>query len=90
MTISNGVIIYFMKTKIRLKKKLLKNLGIRVKSFRTAKGISQEALAFQIGVDRTYIGAIEQGLRSPSIYCLFILSNALGTTISELLNFNIE
>ena len=67
-----------MKTKVRLKKKILSALGTRVKHFRNLKGISQEALAFQIGVDRTYIGAIEQGTRSPSIYCLFVLASALG------------
>lgn len=79
-----------MKTKVRLKKKILKNLGSRVKYFRKLKGISQETLAFQIGVDRTYIGAIEQGLRSPSIYCLFVLANALDTSISEIVNITIE
>lgn len=79
-----------MKTKIRLKKKILKNLGSRVKYFRNLKGISQENLAFQIGVDRTYIGAIEQGLRSPSIYCLFVLANALDTSISEIVDITIE
>lgn len=79
-----------MKTKVRLKKKILKNLGSRVKYFRKLKGISQENLAFQIGVDRTYIGAIEQGLRSPSIYCLFVLANALDTSISEIVDITIE
>jgi transcriptional regulator with XRE-family HTH domain len=79
-----------MRTKARLKKKILKNLGMRVRTFRNAKGISQEALAFQIGVDRTYIGAIEQGLRSPSIYCLFVLASALDTTLSEILNISFE
>jgi len=79
-----------MKTKVRLKKKILKNLGSRVKYFRNQKGISQENLAFQIGVDRTYIGAIEQGLRSPSIYCLFVLANALDTSISEIVDITIE
>lgn len=79
-----------MKTKSRLKKRILKNLGQRVKMFRNAKGVSQEALAFQIGVDRTYIGAIEQGLRSPSIYCLFVLANALDTTISEILDITLD
>lgn len=78
-----------MKTKVRLKKKILNNLGTRVKFFRTQKGISQEALAFQIGVDRTYIGAIEQGTRSPSIYCLYILATALNTTLSQLVNFEL-
>ena len=79
-----------MKTKIRLKKKILKNLGLRLKYFRNLKGISQEALAFQIGVDRTYIGAIEQGSRSPSIYCLFIIANALDITLNELVDITIE
>lgn len=78
-----------MKTKVRLKKKLLNNLGTRVKFFRTRKGISQEALAFQVGVDRTYIGAIEQGTRSPSIYCLYILATALDTTLSQLVNIEL-
>ncbi len=79
-----------MKTKIRLKKKILKNLGAKVKYFRNLKGISQETLAFQIGVDRTYIGAIEQGTRSPSVYCLFIIANALNISLSELFNITIE
>lgn len=79
-----------MKTRIRLKKKILKNIGQRLKYFRTLKGISQENLAFKVGIDRTYIGAIEQGLRSPSIYCLFTLAVALDTTISELVNITVE
>lgn len=79
-----------MKTRIRLKKKILKNIGLRLKYFRTQKGISQENLAFKVGIDRTYIGAIEQGLRSPSIYCLFTLATALDTTLSDLVNITIE
>jgi len=79
-----------MKTKLRLKKKILKSLGMRVRYFRNRKGVSQETLAFQIGVDRTYIGAIEQGLRSPSIYCLFILANALDITLGELVDVTLD
>ncbi|MCX4274553.1 MAG: helix-turn-helix transcriptional regulator [Candidatus Gastranaerophilales bacterium] len=79
-----------MKTKIRLKRKILKNLGVRVKYFRNLKGISQETLAFQVGVDRTYIGAIEQGTRSPSVYCLFVIANALDISLNELMNITVE
>lgn len=79
-----------MKTRIRLKKKILKNIWLRLKYFRAQKGISQENLAFKVGIDRTYIGAIEQGLRSPSIYCLFTLATALDTTLSDLVNITIE
>ena len=79
-----------MKTKIRLKRKILKNLGVRVKYFRNLKGISQETLAFQVGVDRTYIGANEQGTRSPSVYCLFVIANALDISLNELMNITVE
>lgn len=79
-----------MKVKIRLKKKLLKALGQRIKLFRLKRGISQETLAFQIGVDRTYIGAIEQGLRSPSIYCLYMLSKSLNINLKDLADFNLQ
>lgn len=78
-----------MKTKVRLKRKILNSLGENVKAFRNAKGFSQEALAFKIGVDRTYIGAIEQGTRSPSIYCLYILAAALDVTLPQLVDIKI-
>ncbi len=79
-----------MKTKVRLKRKILKNLGLKIKQLRLSKGISQEKLAFQVGVDRTYIGAIEQGTRSPSIYCLFTITEKLGVKLSDALDFSIE
>lgn len=79
-----------MKVKQRLKKKLLKSLGQRIRFLRTQLGISQENLAFQIGVDRTYIGAIEQGLRSPSIYCLYLLASALKVELKNLAEFEIS
>ncbi len=60
-----------------------------MKFLRTTKGISQERLAFQVGVDRTYIGAIEQGKRSPSIYCIYTIASALGVDIKEFFDFSI-
>ena len=79
-----------MKTKVRIKRKLLKALGQKIRFYRLKNEISQENLAFKIGVDRTYIGAIEQGLRSPSIYCLYMLTKALNITFKDLAEFNIE
>ena len=79
-----------MKVRQRLKKKLLKALGQRVRFFRNKRGISQENLAFQIGVDRTYVGAIEQGLLSPSIYCLYMLSKVLDIELKDLAEFEID
>ena len=83
------MIMLWMKVKARLKKKLLKTLGQRIRGFRNKLGISQETLAFQIGVDRTYIGTIEQGLRSPSIYCLYVLSKARNISLKDLAEIDI-
>lgn len=78
-----------MKTRVRLKKKLLKSLGLKIKEIRTTKGITQEELAALIDSDRSYIGAIEQGRKSPSIYCLFVIANCLNVSLSELTKFEI-
>jgi transcriptional regulator with XRE-family HTH domain len=34
---------------------------------RNAKGLSQEALAYEAGIDRTYISALERGVYSATI-----------------------
>ena len=81
---------FYMKVKLRVKNKILKALDERVKFFRIKAKMTQESLAFKIDVDRTYVGAIEQGLRSPSIYCFYQLSLALGIELKDLAEFKIE
>ena len=49
-------------------------------------GISQEQLALNCGLDRTYISLLERGLRQPSLNSLFLLAEALGTTPSVMLS----
>ena len=43
---------------------LLLAFGRAVRTLRTARGISQERLAEEVGVHRTYIGDVERGLRN--------------------------
>lgn len=52
---------------------------------RLAKGLSQEALAHQAGLHRTYVGLIERGLRNPTIDVGNKLARALRTTLSEMI-----
>lgn len=73
-----------MKVRTRVKKKLLKAIGARIQMLRISKGITQEELAALIDSDRSYIGAIEQGRKSPSIYCLFSIANALGLSLNDI------
>jgi len=59
--------------------------GSVVRSFRHALGLSQEDLAEDAGIHRTYIGAVERGERNISLLNIYALARALGTTAGELL-----
>jgi transcriptional regulator with XRE-family HTH domain len=62
-----------------------KSFGKRVKQLRTGKGWSQENLALNADLDRTYIPSIEKGERNVSIEVIQKLSRAFEIKISELL-----
>ena len=59
-------------------------LGKRIKQCRHAANKSQEVLAFEAQVDRTYISAIERGLANPSVETLANICHCLNVTLSEL------
>lgn len=61
-----------------------KKFGERVKHLRLKKGLSQEALANEANLDRTYIPSIEKGERNVSITVIEKISKALDVKISEL------
>lgn len=63
----------------------LSSLGARIRDARKMKGLSQEELAFQAGLDRTYISAVERGRRNIAVINLAKIARALGTTCAVLL-----
>ncbi|TDV16304.1 helix-turn-helix domain-containing protein [Paraburkholderia caballeronis] len=60
-------------------------LGKRIKQRRHEVDKSQETLAFEAHVDRTYISAIERGIANPSIETLANICYALDITLAGLL-----
>jgi transcriptional regulator with XRE-family HTH domain len=56
-----------------------------LRNLRREKGMSQEALADEAGVDRTYISALERSAYSASITMVEKLANVLGVEPSVLL-----
>jgi len=52
--------------------------AIVLREFRKTAGFSQEKLALEANLDRTFISLLERGLRQPSIKTLFAISNVLG------------
>ncbi|QVJ81397.1 Helix-turn-helix [Prevotella sp. khp1] len=64
-----------------------KDFGKRVAELRKKAGYSQEQFAFKCGVDRTYVGVVERGEKSPTLNTIDKIANALGISKSELFNF---
>ena len=61
-----------------------KAFGRRVRALRTAKAWSQERLADEAGMHRTYMWGIEQGMRNPSLRHLARLADALDVPLHSL------
>jgi transcriptional regulator with XRE-family HTH domain len=55
-----------------------------VRRTRVAKGISQERLAFDSGIDRSYLGGIERQVENATVDLLDRLAVALGIPLAEL------
>lgn len=61
-------------------------VGKNVRRLRTAKGMTQERLAFAAELDLTYIGGIERGSRNPSLLVMARIADALEVELVELLS----
>ena len=60
-------------------------VGNNVRWFRAERGLSQEALAFECGIHRTYISGVERGVRNPTVLVLERIATALDVQASRLL-----
>lgn len=61
--------------------------GIRMRELRARYDISQEELALKSELNRTYIGDIERGEKTPSLITLSKIANGLGITLKELFDY---
>lgn len=59
-------------------------LGAAMRAARLERGLSQEALAHEVGLDRSYVGGIERG--NLTIVNLLRIAEPLGLKCSELLH----
>lgn len=63
-----------------------RRLGLNIQKLRREKGWSQEDLAFESGLHRTYVSGVERGVRNPTITIVAKLAAALGKTAGTLLD----
>jgi len=73
-------------TYTRDEKAFLVQIGNRIRGLRIEADLSQEKLAFESELDRTYIGSVERGERNISVINLRKIAKALKYKTADLLN----
>lgn len=67
------------------KEKFYQELGFSISEFRNATGMSQQVLAEKVGLSRTSIVNIEKGRQHPPLHILWIISDNLGVSLSQII-----
>ena len=63
-----------------------RRVGRNIKAIREAKGWSQEELAHQAQLHRTYVSGVERGVRNPTLTVLERFAVALKVTVGSLID----
>lgn len=64
--------------------KFLKSFGAKLRALRKEKGLTQDDIALDIGMDRSFISEIENGHKNPSVYTVNRILNYLGKNWKDL------
>lgn len=62
-----------------------KRVGRNLKKYRKEAGFSQEGLALECGLHRTYVSGVERGIRNPTVVVLEQIAKPLGIPAWRLL-----
>lgn len=60
-------------------------IGWNTRRLRVERGLSQERLALEAGIDRAYVGRVERGTENLTISTLEAMAKALGVAVATLL-----
>ena len=61
-----------------------KTIGWNVRRFRVERGLSQERLALEADIDRSYVGRIERGTENVTVAALEAIAKTLGVPVARL------
>ena len=64
--------------------------GENFRRFRTQAGLSQEAVAIRMGVDRAHVSSMERGQQNVTLLTLWHASQAVGVKPTDLLDEDFE
>jgi transcriptional regulator with XRE-family HTH domain len=60
--------------------------GKNMRKYRIAAGLSQEAVAVKMGVDRAHVSSMERGKQNVTLLTMFHAAEALGIRPADFLN----
>jgi transcriptional regulator with XRE-family HTH domain len=60
------------------------NIGWNIRKLRVAQGLSQERLALESGIDRSYVGRVERGEENVTVDTLEALAKVLQVPVGRL------
>ena len=63
-----------------------RRVGLNVRKYREARGLSQEAFALECEIHRTYVSGVERGIRNPTVVVLEKIAKTLGVPAARLLD----
>lgn len=63
---------------------ICKTVGTNIKKLRQSKKMSQEELAFNAGIDRSYLSEIENGYKNVGIAVLELIATGLDVSVADL------
>lgn len=67
----------------QLKQEFSKEFGCYIKKIRKESSLTQEELAYKTGLHSTYIGHIETGTYTPSIFVVWKIAEVLKISLSK-------
>lgn len=66
------------------RQRLQREFGDVLREHRTASGLTQEKLAHKAGITTAFVGQLERGKKSPSLWTIARLSRVLGVPMKDL------
>jgi transcriptional regulator with XRE-family HTH domain len=71
-------------------KAFLQQLGKRIVALRKERGLSQQDLAYRIGMEKSNLSVIENGKSNPQVLTLLKISSAMNIEPHYLLKFDFD
>lgn len=76
----------YYNTIVNMSKDICKIFGRKLHKIRVSKGLSQEELGFEVGLDKSTIGKYELAKRCINIKTAKLIADALGVKLSDMLD----